>query len=87
MRLWALFRRHLQHTNVASSRISQLAQPLYRTLVYLGEVCQMTHWWVHVFQPHIAILGLRQAPLLIVHMILLTLFYLALLSTLASSPI
>jgi hypothetical protein len=87
MRLWALFRRHLHHTNGATSRISQLAQPLYRTLVYFGEVCQMTHWWLHVFQPHIAILGLRQAPLLIVHTILLTLLYLALLSTLASSSI
>jgi len=29
--------------------------------------------WSHVFQPLMAILGLSQAPLLIVHVILLTL--------------
>jgi hypothetical protein len=48
---------------------------------------QLVQLWRHASHPPMATLGLRQAPLLIVHVVLPTLLYLAPISALASSPI
>jgi hypothetical protein len=48
---------------------------------------QLVQLWRHASHPLIATLGLRQAPLLIIHVVLPTLLYLASISALASSPI
>jgi hypothetical protein len=54
---------------------------------FFVNLCQLVQLWRHVFQQLMAALGLSQAPLLIVHVILVTLVNLASLSALAISPI